>query len=219
MLNRRTLLFIQHSLLLLSPDSPIFPPLWQLLCSLCPCVCVCVCVCSVMSDSFVTPWTVACQVPLSVGFSRKEYWSGLLFPSPGDLPNPGIEPESPGLAGRFFTTESPGKLPGSMYPDILPWALGINGVQRSAGPGRDAWNEHALWDSFWSVPAPVVNLHVMSWQSPCCPQQGNTWSTFCLRPYILFIYFKLLNGPCSMQDLSSPTGDRTHALCSRSVEF
>ena len=46
---------------------------------------------------FATPWTVAYQVPLSMGFSRQEYWSGLPFPSPGDLPNPGIEPGSPAL--------------------------------------------------------------------------------------------------------------------------
>ena len=44
-----------------------------------------------MSDSFVTPWTVAHQVPLSIGFSRQEHWSGLPFPSPGDLPDPGIK--------------------------------------------------------------------------------------------------------------------------------
>ena len=55
---------------------------------------------------FATPWTVARQAPLSMGFSRQEYWSGLPFPSPGDLPNPGIEPESPALAGRFFTTSA-----------------------------------------------------------------------------------------------------------------
>ena len=52
---------------------------------------------------FVTPWTVARQVPLSMGFSRQEYWSGLPFPSPGDLPNPGMEPWSSALAARFFT--------------------------------------------------------------------------------------------------------------------
>ena len=46
---------------------------------------------------FVTPWTVAYQAPLSMGFSRQEYWSGLPFPSPGDLPNPGIEPGFPAL--------------------------------------------------------------------------------------------------------------------------
>ena len=58
---------------------------------------------------FVTPWTVAHQVPLSMEFSRQEYWSGLRFPPPGDFPDPGIKPESPmspALAGRFFTTES-----------------------------------------------------------------------------------------------------------------
>ena len=55
---------------------------------------------------FVTPWTVAHQVPLSVGFSRQEHWSALPFPSPGDLPSPGIEPASPALAGRFLTTRA-----------------------------------------------------------------------------------------------------------------
>ena len=59
-----------------------------------------------MSDSFATPWTVALQAPLSMGFSRQEYWSGLPFPSPGDLPHPGIEPVSPTLAGRCFTADS-----------------------------------------------------------------------------------------------------------------
>ena len=58
---------------------------------------------------FSIPWTVALQAPLSMGFPRKEYWSGLPFPSPGDLPNPGIEPASPALAGRFCTTEPSGK--------------------------------------------------------------------------------------------------------------
>ena len=47
-----------------------------------------------MSDSFATPWTVAHQAPLSMGFPQQEYWSGLPFPSPGDLPNPGIDPGS-----------------------------------------------------------------------------------------------------------------------------
>ena len=68
---------------------------------------VCVCVLSHVG-LFATPWTVAHQAPLSMGFSRQEYWSGLPFPSPGDLLDPGIEPMSPALAGRFFTSESPG---------------------------------------------------------------------------------------------------------------
>ena len=62
----------------------------------------------VMSDS-CDPMTVACQAPLSMGFSRQEYWSGLPVPSPRDLPNPGIKPESPALAGGLFTAEPPGK--------------------------------------------------------------------------------------------------------------
>ena len=60
-----------------------------------------------MSDSFATPWTVACQAPLSMGFPRQEYSSGLPFPSSGDLPDPGTEPTSPASAGGFFTAESP----------------------------------------------------------------------------------------------------------------
>ena len=62
-----------------------------------------------MSESFVTPWMVDFQAPLSMGFPRQEYWSGLLFPAQGDLPDPEIELESPALAGGFFTTEPPGK--------------------------------------------------------------------------------------------------------------
>ena len=58
---------------------------------------------------FVTPWTVTHQAPLSTGFSRQECWSGLPFASPGDLPDPGIKPRSPALAGRFFTSEPLGK--------------------------------------------------------------------------------------------------------------
>ena len=60
---------------------------------------------------FVTPWPVAYQAPLIMEFSRQECWSGLPFSSPGDLPNPGIEPVSllsPTLAGRFFITAPPG---------------------------------------------------------------------------------------------------------------
>ena len=70
------------------------------------------CACSVVSDS-ATLWTVACQTPLSMGFSRQEYWSELPYPPIGDLPNPGIEPVSPAspiyIAGGFFTTEPSGK--------------------------------------------------------------------------------------------------------------
>ena len=71
-----------------------------------------------MSNSFAIPWTVACQAPLSSEFPRQGYWSGLPFSSPGDLHDPGIEPTSPTLAGRFFTTEPPGK-PYTSQPKAL----------------------------------------------------------------------------------------------------
>ena len=66
----------------------------------------------VVSDSFVIPWPIAHQAPLSMGFlSRQEYWSGVSFPPPGDLPDPGIEPVSPALAGNALyhctTMEAP----------------------------------------------------------------------------------------------------------------
>ena len=67
--------------------------------------------CSIMSDS-AAPWTVDCQNPLPMKFSRQEYWSGVPFPIPEDLPNPGIEPMSiapPALASGFFTTSTTGK--------------------------------------------------------------------------------------------------------------
>ena len=63
-------------------------------------------------STLAIPWTVPCQAPLSIGFSRQEYWSGLPFPSPEDLPNPGIEsmsPVSPALQADSFTAEPPGK--------------------------------------------------------------------------------------------------------------
>ena len=62
---------------------------------------------------FATPWTVAYQASPSMGFSRQEYWSGLPFPSPGDLPDPGIKPGSPALEADALTSEPPGKPKGT----------------------------------------------------------------------------------------------------------
>ena len=80
-------------------------------------VCVSVCVCTraqslIHVQLCVTPWTIACQAPLFMELSRQEYWSGLPFPTPGDLPNPGIESmslASSALTGRFLTTALPRK--------------------------------------------------------------------------------------------------------------
>ena len=71
---------------------------------------------------FVTPWTVAHQAPPSMGFSRQEYWSGLPFLSPGDLPDPGIEPRSPALQADTLNSEPPGKLSKLPYDPANPTA-------------------------------------------------------------------------------------------------
>ena len=73
------------------------------------CVCVCVCVCSIAESCWTLCDSVGHQAPLSVGFSRQEYWSGLPFPTPRDLPNTGMEPASPAVPGIFFTSEPPGQ--------------------------------------------------------------------------------------------------------------
>ena len=74
------------------------------------CVCVCVCVCAhCVCVCCATPWIIVCWALLSMGFSRQEYWSGLPYPPPKDLPDPGIKPvslASPALAGGFFTTSA-----------------------------------------------------------------------------------------------------------------
>ena len=67
---------------------------------------------------FATPWTVVCQAPPAMGFPRQECWSGLPFPSPGDLPKPGIEPGSPTLKADSLLSEPPGN-PGGKLPSIL----------------------------------------------------------------------------------------------------
>ena len=82
---------------------------------------------------FATPWTVAYQASPSMGFSRQEYWSGLPFPSPGDLPDPGIEPRSPALEADALTSEPPGKPPHDLIASqrlylqmSSHWGLGFN---------------------------------------------------------------------------------------------
>ena len=79
-------------------------------------------VCSVVSDS-ATPWTVACQAPLSVGLPSQEYWSGLMFPSPGGLPDPTTDhafPLAPALRSGFFTPEPPDQDCKSPYRPAWP---------------------------------------------------------------------------------------------------
>ena len=78
---------------------------------------------------FVTPWTVAHQAPPSMGFSRQEYWSGLPFPSPGDLPDPGIKPRSPTFQADALTSEPPGNLHRTIqfrFFSNTEWGVGLD---------------------------------------------------------------------------------------------
>ena len=72
-----------------------------------------------------TPWTTACQASLSMGFSRKEYWSGLPFPPPGDLPKPGIKPRSPALQVDSVLSEPPGKHTVGIEVNLKKWSCSV----------------------------------------------------------------------------------------------
>ena len=107
------------------------------------------CTCAQFCPTLVAPWTVVCQVPLSVGFSRRGCWSGLPFPSPGDLPNPWIESGSPVLQADSLLSEPPGKFLKRMgkLPEIQIWSK-----RNSHGEfvcvlitaGRDTSKHHSL---------------------------------------------------------------------------
>ena len=90
---------------------------------------MCVLMCARLCLILCNPWTVAQQAPLSMEFSRQEFWSELPFPSPGDLPDPGIKPVSPALAGEFFTAEPLGK----------PLNIFINMLSRTGFFKRSIW--------------------------------------------------------------------------------
>ena len=85
----------------------------------------------------MTPLTVACQATLFMGFSKQEYWSGLPFPSPGELPHPGIKPTFPALAGGFFTTEPPGK----PHLEMSGAIFGYHNLGSSGGHAADGGQE------------------------------------------------------------------------------
>ena len=99
---------------------------------------------------FATPWTVALQALLSMGFPRQEYWSRFPVPTPGSLPDPEICPASlvsPALAGRFFTTVSSGKPPSDMYIfrmyDVECWVLFLWSIKQKS-PGKTQYEEFPL---------------------------------------------------------------------------
>ena len=94
--------------------------------------------------TLATPWTIAPQAPLSVGFSRQEYWSGLPCPSPGDLPNSGIESMSPALRADSLLSEPPGKHHILGYLNNRSLWSHISGEVQNQGAGRVSFC-HGLW--------------------------------------------------------------------------
>ena len=152
---------------------------------------------------FVTPWTVTHQAPLSMGFSRQESWSGLPFPSPGDLPDPGIEPMSPALLGDFLlplsllggppSSESvfrekrwtgAASMQWTQCSDEIPACYGREGGA-AAGCGPQEWARHRLASSTTTVidgPAAVVSLQFYNEDAlVICNKAENTK---CLSPGI-----------------------------------
>ena len=85
-----------------------------------------------MSDASATLWTVSHQAPLSMGFSRQEYWNGLPCPPPGHPPHPGFKPVYPKLAGGVFTTEPAGKPRDAQYPHFKVVNRGTEGYREPA---------------------------------------------------------------------------------------
>ena len=118
--------------------------------------------CFSRAQLFVTLWTVARQASLPMGFSRQEYWSGLPFPSPGDLPHPGIKPRSPtsALAGGFFTTGFPGGSAGKESTCNEGDLGSIPGLVRSQEEGMATHSSVLAWrspmdrEAWWTTYSP-----------------------------------------------------------------
>ena len=145
---------------------------------------------------FKTPWTVAHQAPLSMGFSGKEYWSGLPFSSPGDPPNPGIKPGSPGLQADSLPSEPPGKQPLNKFHPIK--SIFVNSEP------QEMWTEDGKWQLSFLSPFNSRTLRLQesanqTWASGCATQiltpggsQHYTTSFSFLPPKLEHIYAAVL---------------------------
>ena len=117
---------------------------------------------------FATPWTVAYQALPSMGFSRQEYWSGLPFPSPGDLPNSGIEPRSPALQTDALPSEPPEKpIDGQKNYQILSKGIGQGDIIKDSGVG-EGWGTALVGWSDWDS----LELRCKGWEDPAMQSQG-----------------------------------------------
>ena len=121
----------------------------------------CSCLVAKSQLTSATPWTVARQAPLSLGFPRQEYWSRLPFPPPRALPNPGIKPIISCMVSRFFTTELPGKPIRNVHEalemyQVLCWALGDNRKQKKSNSDFIVMNSASCTDVPGNLPLPLV---------------------------------------------------------------
>ena len=128
--------------------------------------------CSVVSDS-AAPWTIARQAPLSMGFSSQEYWTGLLFPPPGDLPDSGIKPTSPALQADSLPSDPPGK----------PMNTGMGSLSFLQGspdtPSELVWgNRNKEWPSA-KMPGQVSHRISPLHYGPGCCQEARETLSFC----------------------------------------
>ena len=118
-----------------------------------------------MFNSFATPWTAACQAPLSIGFPRQEYWSRLPFPSPGDLPDPGIKPMSPTLQTDCLPLSHWGSLQGGwkwkslsyVWLFVTPWTA-VRQAPLSMGFSRQKHWSRLPFPSPGDLPDPGTEL-------------------------------------------------------------
>ena len=151
---------------------------------MCVCMCVCAHVCAQSHLTLCHPTTVAHQTPLSMGFPRQEYCGGLLFPSLGDLPNPGIESSSPCTTGRFFTTQPLGKPHLTCMVDIILLAqfaksfanfIGTNWIVTLLPKLTRKWKKVLVTQSCWTLCDPkdgsppgssvhgIVQARILEW--------------------------------------------------------
>ena len=133
--------------------------------------------CLAVSHS-ATPWTVAHQAPLSMEFSRQEYWSGLLFPSPGDLPDPGIKPRSAALQADSLLSEPPGRQNQlNQFPTAISTPTGEFHSQENGLPPEEILQHHSSAPSLgvmkpwgWVLSLPTYSLQA-SLRYPRSPRQ------------------------------------------------
>ena len=131
---------------------------------------------------FATPLTVAYQIPPPMGFSRQEYWSGLPFPSPGDLPNPGVEPGSPTLQADTLPSEPPGKscsIPGSGRPpgEGIGYPLQYSWASPCGSAGRESTRNAGDLGSIPGLGRSPGEGNGNPLQYPCLenPMDGGAW--------------------------------------------